>query len=132
MSSWKNSKAFASWLKLCPGNNISGGKRRKSRKQPCSNLIAQSLRMSALAAKRTDSALGAHIRRICGRTDKAKGVKAGAHKLAVSLYNMCKNGWQYHERGAEYNEKVQAARVLRNLQKKAKEYGFELTPVTAA
>lgn len=129
VSSWKRSKEFASWLKLCPGNNISGGKRRKSRKQPCSNLIAQALRMSALAAKRTDSGLGAHIRRISGRTDKPKGVKAGAHKLAVMVYNMCKNGWKYHEKGADYYEKAQEAKILKHLQKKAKEYGFELTPI---
>ncbi len=26
MSKWRNAKAFCSWLGLCPGNKISGGK----------------------------------------------------------------------------------------------------------
>ena len=33
VSSWASVKEFSSWLKLSQGNNISGGKRRKSKKQ---------------------------------------------------------------------------------------------------
>lgn len=125
-SSWKSAKDFASWLKLCPGNNISGGKRRKSKKQPCANYISQALRMSALAAKKSKSALGAYIRRITGRTDKPKGIKAGAHKLAHMLYYMCKEGWLYFERGERYYEMAHAERCLKNLQKRAREMGYVL------
>lgn len=126
VSAWDSAKDFASWLKLCPGNNISGGKRRKSKKQPCANYIAQSLRMSAMAAKRSDSAIGGHIRRITGRTDKPKGIKAGAHKLAVLLYGMCKNGWNYFEKGEAYYEKAYKERCLKNLEKRAKDFGYKL------
>lgn len=126
MSAWKSSKDFASWLKLCPGNNISGGKRRKSKKQPCANYITQALRMSSLAAKRSDSSIGAHIRRITGRTDKPKGIKAGAHKIAVLLYAMCKEGWEYFEKGEDYYEKAYAERCLKNLEKRARDMGFKL------
>lgn len=126
VSAWKNAKDFSSWLKLCPGNNISGGKRRKSKKQPCSNYISQALRMSALSAKRSKSALGAHIRRITGRTDKPKGIKAGAHKLAHMIYYMCKEGWVFFEKGEDYYEKVYADRSLKNLEKRAREMGYTL------
>lgn len=126
VSAWKSEKEFASWLKLCPGNNISGGKRRRSKKQPCVNYISQALRMAALAAKRSKSFIGAHIRRISGRTDKPKGIKAGAHKLACQVYGMCKNGWQYHEKGEEFYEKRHLKRSLSILEKKAKEHGYAL------
>jgi transposase len=126
VSSWSSVAEFSSWLKLCPGNNISGGKRRKSKKQPSANYISQALRMSAMSAKKSKTALGAHIRRISGRTDKPKGIKAGAHKLSHMLYYMCRDGWVYFEKGEDYYEKAYAERCLKNLEKKAKDLGFKL------
>ena len=126
VSSWKSEKEFTSWLKLCPGNNISGGKRRKSKKQPCANYISQALRMGALGAKKSTSFVGAHIKRITGRTDKPKGIKAGAHKLACLLYGMCKNGWAYHEKGNDFYEKMHTERCLKSLEKKARKLGYDI------
>jgi len=131
VNAWRSAKEFASWLKLCPGNNISGGKSRKSKRQPCTNPIAQALRMSALSAKKSSSALGAHIRRVSGRTDKLKGIKAGAHKLAHMVYHMCKEGWEYHEKGEEAYEKAYKKRSFKNLEKRAKEFGYTLVPRAA-
>lgn len=132
VSAWNNDKAFSSWLKLSPGNNVSGGKRRKSkRQQPSANYISQALRMSAVAAKRSDTALGAHIRRICGRADKPKGIKAGAHKLAILVYHMCKDGWLHYEKGAEYNENIHAKKTLASLHKRAETLGYKLVPIAA-
>lgn len=126
VSSWSTEKAFGSWLKLCPGNNISGGKRRKSKRQPCSSYISQAFRMASLAAKKSDSALGAKIRCISGRTDNAKGIKAGAHQLAILYYNMCKHGWKYHRKGAADYEKAYNTRRLENIKRNARSLGYEL------
>lgn len=129
VSAWSSEKAFSSWLKLSPGNNVSGGKRRKSKRQQAStNYISQALRMSAVAAKRSDTSLGAHIRRICSRADNPKGIKAGAHKLAIKVYQMCKNGWTHYEQGAEHNEMIHAKKNLASLKKKAASLGYELVP----
>ena len=132
VSAWSTEKEFASWLKLCPGNNISGGKRRKSKRQPSTNYVAQALRMSALSAKKSKSHIGAHIRRICGKTDKLKGIKAGAHKLSHILYGMCKEGWQFHEKGEDYYEEKQREQMLKNLTKKARANGYKLVPILNA
>jgi hypothetical protein len=132
VSTWENSKKFASWLKVCSGNNISGGKRRKSKKQPCANYVTQTLRMAALSAKSSNSYLGAHIRRISGRADKPRGIKAGAHKLGDQVYYMFKYGWQYHEKGESYYEKAHEERTLKNLKRRARELGFELKPIQKA
>lgn len=131
VSAWKGQKEFASWLKLCPGNNISGGKRRKSKKQPCANYISQALRLSAVAAKKSQNFIGAHIRRITGRTDKPKGIKAGAHKIACLLYSMCKEGWEYFEQGEDCYEKNNAEKNMKVLQKKAAALGYELVKKAA-
>lgn len=132
VSAWDSEKAFSSWLKLSPGNNVSGGKRRKSKRQkPSANYISQALRMSAVAAKKSDTALGAHIRRICGRADNPKGIKAGAHKLATMVYHAYKEGWTYYEKGAAYNEKMHEKKTLAGLHKKAESLGYILVPIAA-
>jgi transposase len=128
MSYWDTDNHFTSWLKLCPGNDVSAGKRRKSKRQPCYNPVTNVLRMAAMSAKQTDTYLGAHIRRIAARNQKAVGVKAGASKLARQYYFMCKYGWEYHEKGADHYEKTNRERVLKHLQKRAKSMGFTLTP----
>lgn len=129
VGAWNSEKEFASWLKLCPGNNISGGKRRKSKKQPCANYISQALRMASLAAKKSSSYIGAHIRRITGRTDKPKGIKAGAHKIACLLYAMCKEGWKYFEKGEDYYEKAHSERTIISMKKKAESMGYKMVKV---
>lgn len=126
VSSWEREKEFASWLKLCPGNNISGGKRRKSKRQPCANYVSQCLRMAALAAKKSNSALGARIRCISGRSDKPKGIKAGAHHLAILYYNMCKYGWEYHRKGAACYERAHTERRLESIKRNARSLGYNL------
>ncbi len=131
VSSWDREKEFTSWLKLCPGNNISGGKRRKSKKQPCANYMSQCFRMASVAAKKSDSALGAKIRGICGRTDKPKGIKAGAHHLAILYYNMCKHGWEYHRKGAAYYERMNNERRLEIIKRNARSLGYDLVPKAA-
>jgi transposase len=44
---WPTSKHCASWLGLCPGNNISGGKRSRMRSKPSANRAATALRLAA-------------------------------------------------------------------------------------
>lgn len=131
VDSWSSAKKFASWLKLCPGNNISGGKSRKSKRQPCANRITQALRMAALSAKKSSTAIGARMRHLCGRKDNLIGIKAGAHKICYMLYYMCKEGWEYHEKGEEAYEKAYEGRKLKALQKRAKELGYNLIQCAA-
>lgn len=129
VDAWKSEKEFASWLKLCPGNNVSGGKSRKSKRQPCVNPVSQILRLSAVSCKHSKSSIGAFIRRICGRTDKPKGIKAGAHKLAIMVYQICKYGMSYVEKGEMHANKKYEEQLLKNMQKRAKQLGYELVAI---
>lgn len=131
VSAWDSVGAFASWLKLCPGNNITGGKSRKSKRQPCANRITQGLRMASLSAKKSKTSVGAFVRRVSGRADKPKGIKAGAHKLARMVYQMCKYGWKYFEKGEQEYENVCKANDVKRFLKKAKELGFAVSQMAA-
>ena len=64
MSPWKTVKHFTSWLSLCPGTRISGGKELKKRGKRKANRAAQAFRVGAATLGRSQSALGAFYRRI--------------------------------------------------------------------
>ena len=81
---------FTSWLGLCPGTKITGGKVMSGKTKRCANRAAQALRMAAAALRTSQSALGAYFRRMCARMDKPKAITAAAHKLARLIYAMRK------------------------------------------
>jgi transposase len=132
LSRFKTVRHFASWLGLCPGTKISGGKVLSGASKRIANRLAQALRLSAVAAGRSRSALGAYYRRLSARLGKAKAVRATAHKLARLIYTLMTKGEAYVDQGQDYYEQQHQQRVLKNLKKKALEMGFSLTPVAAA
>jgi transposase len=123
-------KHFTSWLCLCPGTKISGGKVLSSATKPCANRAAQALRMAAFALRQSQTALGAHHRRLCSRMDKPKAITASAHKLARLVYFMLTKGQAYVEAGQDQYEERYRQRVVKNLAKRAAEMGFDLQPKT--
>jgi transposase len=69
LSRFPTDKHFASWLGLCPGTRITGGKVLSSNTKRCANRAAQALRLAACALRSSRSALGAYFRRMCSRMD---------------------------------------------------------------
>ena len=129
LARWKSSKQFASWLGLCPGNKISGGKILSSKTKRTGNYASSILRMAASTLHRSNTALGAFFRRMKSRLGAPKAITAVAHKLAVIFFNMLKNGTEYIESGQDYYEEQYKDRILKNLRNKAKSLGFELISV---
>ena len=93
-----------------------------------SRFPAQALRVAAPTLRKSKSALGAYYRRLCSRLDKAKAITAVAHKLARLIYTMLTKGTEYVDKGQAYYEERYRERVIRNLNKKAADMGFILTP----
>nr|WP_319563423.1 IS110 family transposase [uncultured Rhodoferax sp.] len=125
-------KYFTSWLGLCPGTKISGGKVLSSATKPCANRAAQALRMAAQALRKSQTALGAHHRRLCSRMDKPKAITASAHKLARLVYFMLTKGQAFVETGQDEYEERYRQRVVQNLTRRAHQLGFQLTPQETA
>jgi len=132
MSKFPSDKHFASWLGLCPGTKITGGKVMSGKTKRCANRAAQALRLAAAALRASQSALGAYYRRICSRMDKAKAVTAAAHKLARLIYSMLTKGEEYTDQGQAYYEERYRQRVLHNLNRRAQQLGMTLVPTTPA
>jgi transposase len=126
-SQWANAKAFSSWLGLCPGNKISGGKILNSKTKASDNRAAQALRMAASSLYRSKTAIGAFFRRMRARLGAPKAITAAAHKLARILYRMLTEGANYREAGENYYEQQYQARVVASLSRRAEELGYVLT-----
>jgi transposase len=129
LSRWKSSKQFASWLGLCPGNKVSGGKRLGGKSKRTGNYAASALRMAASTLHHSQSALGAFFRRLKARIGAPKATTATAHKLAVIIFNMLTTRSEYVETGADYYEKQYRDRLLKNLSNRAKTLGFSLVEI---
>ena len=129
MTRWPTSKHFASWLGLCPGNKLSGGKRYRMRSKPSANRAATALRLAAQGVANSHSALGAYYRRMRARLGAPKAMTATAHKLARLVYSMLRYGTAYVDAGQQAYEQKYRDRVLTNLQRKAKAFGYQLVHV---
>ena len=117
---------FTSWLGLCPGTKITGGKVMSGKTKRVANRAAQALRLAAAALRTSQSALGAYFRRMCSRMDKAKAVAATAHKLARLIYTMPTKGEEYTDQGQDDYEERYRALVLRQLSLRAQKLGMTL------
>ena len=129
LSRFPTVKHFTSWLGLCPGTKITGGKRLSGRTKRTANHATQALKMAAASLLKSQSALGAYYRRMCARLDKSKAITAAAHKLARLIYAMMTKGTEYADRGQDYYEERYRERVLHHLKRKADAMGFRLEPV---
>lgn len=86
MSDFKPVKHFCSWLGLCPGTKITGGKVISGKTKHRANRVMLALKLAAANLRTSQSALGAYYRRLCARMDKPKAITAAAHKLARIIY----------------------------------------------
>lgn len=129
LSRWPSAKHFTSWLRLSPGSKKSGGKVLSAHTGKTTNRVTAHLRRAAVALGRTNTALGAFYRRLAARVGKAKAVTATARKIAVLFYNAVRYGMTYVDPGAKHYEQQYRQRVVKNLHRKAAEFGLTLQPV---
>ena len=132
MTKWPSAKHFASWLGLSPNNRITGGRVMSSKTKPSANRAAAALRLAANALHRSDSALGAFLRRKKAQMGAPKVITSTAHKLARLIYSMLRYGQEYVDAGAEYYERQYQQRALRAAKRRAAQLGYQLVPMSDA
>ena len=121
-------KHFTSWLGLCPGQKITGGKVKSSQSRPVVNRAAKAFRMAAFSLTQSRSALGAFYRRLRSKLGAAKAITATAHKIARLFYRIWTTGEQYSDPGMDYYEQKYQDLMLKKLKRKAEALGLELVP----
>ncbi|WP_317110614.1 IS110 family transposase [Chroococcidiopsis sp. SAG 2025] len=123
-------KHFTSWLGLCPGSRITGGKVKSSKSRRVVNRVAATLRTAAQSLCRSHSALGGFYRRLAARLGAPKAITATAHKLARIFYRLWTTGNLYTDPGLDAYEQQYRERTLKNLKQKAQAFGLELIPIS--
>jgi transposase len=128
LSRFKNVKHFTSWLCLCPGTRITGGKRIGGSTRRTRNRLTVALKLAAQGLSRSRCSLGAYYRSKAQRMNTSKAITATAHKLARLIFAMLTKGEEYVARSEAEYEQEHRARGLRALQNKAAQFGMRLEP----
>lgn len=126
MSKWPTEKHFTSWLGLSPTNRISGAKILGSKTRKVKNCAANAFRLAACSAGKTQTAIGAFMRRIKSKAGAPKAITATARKIACLFYRLLKRGKDYVELGIECYEKKYKENLVGKLEKMAKRLGYDL------
>src|SRR5215471_8865940 len=132
LSRFPTEKQFVSHVTLAPRVAKSGGKPvKKKKRNSASTRVAAALRMAALSLRHSQTALGAYYRRIAQRRGGDIAVFASARKLAILIYRLLRWGQPYVDVGAAAYENRYREERIRSLMAKAKELGYQVTPVAA-
>jgi transposase len=123
---------FASWMGLCPDNDISGGRVLwvGTRKVKCR--AATALRMAAQSLHHSKSALGDFYRRMRGRLGAPQAITATAHKLARIIFHLVTTAQEFDDTRFAADQLRYQKRQESKLRAKAKSMGFALVPVEHA
>jgi transposase len=125
---------FASWARICPGNNQSAGKHRSGKTLRGSRWLRQALTESARAAARTKGTyLASHYWQIRGRRGEPKAIGAIRHDILVAYYHIARDRVPFRELGADWltrrhSPQHRARRLVRQLEA----LGLKVTLETAA
>jgi len=126
---FRSASAFASWMGLCPDNEISGGKVLwvGTRKVKCR--AATALRMAAQSLHHSKSARGDFYRRMRAKLGAPKAITAAAHKLARIIFHLVTTGQEFDDSRFAADQLRHQKRQEAKLRAKAKALGFQLIPI---
>jgi transposase len=132
LSRFASEKQFVKHLTLAPHNPTSAGKPvKKKKRNSASSRVGAALRMAATSLRHSETALGAYYRQIARRIGGDVAVFATARKLATIIYRLLRWGQPYVDEGVEAYEQHYHQGRIKSLTAKAKEMGYQLTPITA-
>jgi len=130
-SRFATSGHLASWLALCPDNEISGGKVLRRGTRRATSRVRVALRMAAQSLHSNQSVLGERYRRMRARLGGAEAITVMAHTLARILWHLVTKRESYDESIYEKAEQKHAAKRLKRIKKQAKTMGYGLVPLAA-
>jgi len=120
---------LCSWTAICPGNEESAGKRKRSRTRHGNPWLKRALAEAAWAASHAkDSYLAAQYRRVAARRGKKRAQMAVGHSILVIIYHLVKHkDVQYHDLGADFFDRLQPQRLRRYLVRRLQGLGYDVT-----
>jgi transposase len=129
MTKWPTAGHFASWLNLCPDNDISGGKTLWRGMRKVKNRAGHLFRFAASSLHHSSTPLGHYLRRMKAKLGPSAAITATAHKIAVIFYTMVRQQVEYDETIWAARDTERQKRLETKLKRQAKQLGYELVPV---
>jgi transposase len=125
---------LASWAGVCPGNNVSGGKRRSGTTNHGNRWLGEILNQCAWAAAHTrDTYLAAQFWRLARRIGKKKAAVAVSHSILVIAWHLLARGCNYQDLGGDwFARSSDPERHKLRLVKQLQDLGYSVTLQPAA
>src|ERR1700746_153317 len=128
MSRFATSGHLVAWAGLCPSQNESAGKRRRSRLRKGAPWLKTMLVQCAWAAKRSkNSYYRAQFFRLQAKRGPQKAICAVAASILTAIYHMLKNGVVHADPGASYFDNRSPQTKLKRWLRQLNKLGFEAT-----
>jgi transposase len=129
MSVFPTAAHLASWAGRCPGNNVTGGKRRSGKTNRGNVWLGDILSECAWSASRTrDTYLAAQYWRLSRRIGKKKAAVAVGHSILVICWHLLANNADYDDLGGDYfARRASTARHQDRLVQQLQDLGYRVT-----
>ena len=133
MSVFPTAGHLASWAGRCPGNNVTGGKRRSGKPTKGNRWLADVLTECAWAAARSrDTYLAAQFWRLARRIGKKKAAVAVGHSILVICWYLLDGDCDYHELGGDFFIRRDSDRARQRAVAQLQALGYHVTLQPAA
>jgi transposase len=129
LAKWPTSGHFASWLNLCPDNDISAGKTLWRGMRTVENRAGHIFRLAASSLHHSPTPMGTYLRRMKAKLGPGGAITATAHKIAIIFYTIVKNQVEYDETIWAARDAQREKRLATRLKRQAKQMGYELVPI---
>jgi transposase len=125
---------LASWAGRCPGNNLSGGKRRSGKPTKGNRWLGEVLIECAWAAAHTrETYLAAQFWRLARRIGRKKAAGAVGHSILVIAWHLLSNDCDYQDLGGDwFARRADHDRRKTHLVKQLQALGYSVTLQPAA
>jgi transposase len=124
---------LALWAGLCPGNNVTGGKRRSGKTRKGDVWLVEVLVECAWAASRArDTYLAAQYWRLARRIGKKKAAIAVGHSILVIAWHLLDGDCDYAELGGDFLVRRDSDRARQRAVAQLQALGYHVTLQPAA
>jgi transposase len=129
MSRFPSAGHLASWAGMCPGSNITGGKRHSGKTTKGDVWLSDMLVQCVWSAARSrDTYLSAQFWRLARRIGKKKAAVAVGHSILVICWHLLTNDCDYSDLGGDYfARRGDTARHQDRLVRQLQDLGYAVT-----
>ena len=133
MGQFPSAKHISSWAGVCPGNNMSAGKRKTGRTGHGNPWLSSALVEAAWAAVKVKASyFSAQYHRLAARRGSKRAIVAVAHSLLVTIYYMLTRGTRFQDLGSNFFDDRNRDKVVARILRRIERLGYKVTIQDAA